>query len=144
MKKKIISLSIIALLSICVFNSVAAAPVSKQTTDVHYAHTTYVKSDRSIQITITSYPQQVDVGKNFDVRGVLSENGKGIGNAQVDHLEYVYGSLRLLWTVTTNQDGSFVDTFHFSEQGQHKLVYGYTWGSNDVCTADITINAIPK
>ncbi len=35
MKKAIISLSIIALLSICMFNGVAAAPVSKHPTDVH-------------------------------------------------------------------------------------------------------------
>ncbi|MGB8310363.1 MAG: hypothetical protein WCE81_00650 [Halobacteriota archaeon] len=35
MKKAVLSLSIIAILPICMFNSVAAAPVSKQTTNVH-------------------------------------------------------------------------------------------------------------
>jgi hypothetical protein len=34
MKKAVISLSIIAIKTICMFNSVAAAPVSKQTIDV--------------------------------------------------------------------------------------------------------------
>ena len=35
MKNAILSLSIIAILTICMFNNVAAAPVSKQTTNVH-------------------------------------------------------------------------------------------------------------
>ena len=35
MKNAILSLSIIAILTICMFNNVAAAPVSKQTTDIH-------------------------------------------------------------------------------------------------------------
>ena len=35
MKKAIISLSVLAILTIAMFNNVAAAPVSKQTPDVH-------------------------------------------------------------------------------------------------------------
>ena len=35
MKNAILSVSIIAILTICMFNSVAAAPMSKQTPDVH-------------------------------------------------------------------------------------------------------------
>ena len=35
MKNAILSVSIIAILTICMFNSVAAAPISKQTPDVH-------------------------------------------------------------------------------------------------------------
>ena len=50
MKKVIIYLSIIAIMAICMFNSVAAAPVSKQTINVHDTHTTYVRSDGQTKI----------------------------------------------------------------------------------------------
>jgi len=80
MKKAILTLSIIALLTICVFNNVAAAPVSKQTTNVHAARI-YMR-----EITITSYPQQVYVDQYFNVRGFLSADDKGIGNARITHL----------------------------------------------------------
>jgi hypothetical protein len=45
MKKAVISLSIIAILTICMFNSVAAAPVSKQTIDVHSNYAPDVRGD---------------------------------------------------------------------------------------------------
>jgi len=38
LKNAIISLSVLAILTICMFNSVAAAPVSKQTPDVHSSY----------------------------------------------------------------------------------------------------------
>ena len=43
----------------------------------------------------------------------------GIGNAQIKH----YDNGNFLWTVTTNTDGSFTDTFHFDQQGPHQIAY---------------------
>jgi len=51
MKKAIISLSIIVILAICMFNNVAAAPVSKQTTDVHSNNAMDVKRGQQTYLT---------------------------------------------------------------------------------------------
>ncbi|MGB8311341.1 MAG: hypothetical protein WCE81_05705 [Halobacteriota archaeon] len=68
MRKGIISLSIIAITTICMFNSVAAAPVSTSTTAAHGVHVTDVRGnwwdipkkpnppDPLMHITITDYP----------------------------------------------------------------------------------------
>ena len=57
MKNAILSLSIIAILTICMFNNVAAAPVSKQTTDVH---SNYATDMRGIKQT---YLRKIQWGK---------------------------------------------------------------------------------
>ena len=71
------------------------------------------------RITITDYPKQVNVGETFAIHGFLMRGDSGIGNAQIKH----YDNGNLLWTVTTNTDGSFTDTFHFDQQGPHKIAY---------------------
>jgi hypothetical protein len=48
MKNAILSLSTVAILTICMLNSVAATPVSKQTTDVH---SNYAEDERGQQQT---------------------------------------------------------------------------------------------
>jgi len=83
MKKAILSLSIVAILTICMFNSVAATPVSKQTTDVHsnYAVDERGQQQTYLRISITgdAKPKNKDettftagVGQNVYILGVLS------------------------------------------------------------------------
>ena len=74
-KNAIISLLVIMILTICMFNSVAAAPVSKQTPDVHSNHAINVKGVQQTYIfaaigggkTVT-----MGVGKNVSVDSILS------------------------------------------------------------------------
>jgi hypothetical protein len=139
----IIRLSIIVvILAICMFNNVTAAPVSKQTTNVHAARI-YMR-----EITITSYPQQVYVDQYFNVRGFLSAGGKGIGNARISHLEYTpdapkgEGLWRELWTITTDASGSFTDNFHFSKPGRYEFAYSNSWGLGDIVPEDCTSDTL--
>ena len=83
MKKVVLSLSIIAILTICMFNSVAAAPVNKQTTNVHSNYALDVRGiliDRPDQQTyiLTTLGDgdatavTIGVGQSVYLRGVLS------------------------------------------------------------------------
>ncbi len=98
MKKAIISLSIVAILTICVFNGVAAAAVSKQTTDVR---SNYAVDARGNQQTYLAAYLGLDdataltmgVGQYTYLYGVLSvgtpptssnDYSHGIGNARVN------------------------------------------------------------
>ncbi|MGB8310502.1 MAG: hypothetical protein WCE81_01405, partial [Halobacteriota archaeon] len=76
MKKAIISLSVLAILTICMFNNVAAAPVSKQTPDVHSNYAVDARGRQQTYIlamlngnatTIT-----MEVGQSVYLHGVLS------------------------------------------------------------------------
>jgi hypothetical protein len=91
--KAILSLSIVAILAICMFDGVAAAPVSKQTTDVHRNYTVDVKGDRQ-QTYLVAYlrnqtaitigvDQPVYLGGILDVSPTFSP-GRGIPNATVN------------------------------------------------------------
>lgn len=75
-------------------------------------------SDPSIHLTITTYPKQANLGRNFSIHGLLTKGNNGIGNAKIRHL----GDAGLLWTVTTKADGSFTDTFHFNKQGIQEIM----------------------
>jgi hypothetical protein len=131
MRKGIITLSFVAILAFCMFNDVAAAPESTSTTVAHGAHVTDVRGywwdipkkpkppDPLMYITITDYPKQVNVGETFAIHGFLMRGDNGIGNVQIKH----YDNGNFLWTVTTNTDGSFTDTFHFDQQGPHQIAY---------------------
>ncbi|MGB8310505.1 MAG: hypothetical protein WCE81_01420, partial [Halobacteriota archaeon] len=76
MKNAILSLSIIAILTICMFNNVAAAPVSKLTTHIHSNYAGDVSAGQQTYIlamlngnatTIT-----MEVGQSVYLHGVLS------------------------------------------------------------------------
>jgi hypothetical protein len=136
MIKDVVILSLLATVSLRMLNIAAASSIANP----HSA------SDSSIQLKVTDYPSQVNVGQNFDIHGILTKDNIGIGNAQVSHGEL--GQSSFMWTVTTNGDGSFTDTFHFNEQGGHAIYYTYIAGNklpDDLYTTlAITINAIPK
>ena len=75
------------------------------------ACTPRVKALSPTNITITNYPKQVTVGKEFNITGTLTSGGTGLGNKVVYYElqnkdgEWVPGG----WYVTTNADGSFTD-----------------------------------
>jgi len=63
-------------------------------------------------ITITNYPKHTTVGNGFNITGSLSSGGSGLGNKVVYYEllnkdgQWVPGG----WYVTTNTDGSFIDS----------------------------------
>jgi len=97
MKNAIIDLSIIAILIICMFNSVAAAPVSKITTNIHSNYNADVSAGQQTYIlailngnatTIT-----MEVGQSVYLHGALSsgtpptswrDSSHGVSNATVN------------------------------------------------------------
>jgi hypothetical protein len=92
MKKAIISLLIIAILTICMFNSVAAAPVAKHSTDVHSGYA--VDENGKQQTYIDAYLGNaraitIGVGQSIYLGGILDLSptfspGHGIPNATVN------------------------------------------------------------
>ena len=99
MKKAIISLSVLAILTICMFNSVAAAPVSKQTPDVHNNYVGDVRGGEQlthIHATLgigEATAVTMGVGQYTYLRGVLSHGviptssddcSHGIPNAMIN------------------------------------------------------------
>ena len=92
-KKAIISLSIIALLSICMFNGVTAAPVTKHPTDVHSGYAADVRGNQQTYLVAYYRNNQaaitIGVGQSIYLGGILdlSPNfspGHGIPNATVN------------------------------------------------------------
>ena len=74
-KNAILSLSIIVILTICMFNSVAAAPVSRQTTDVHSNYVADVRGQQQTYILATlddKTTATTGVGQSVSLGGVLS------------------------------------------------------------------------
>ena len=97
MKKTIISLSIIALLSICMFNSVATARVTKHSTDVHSGYAADVRGNQ--QTYLVAYLRNnhtavtMAVNQSIWLNGVLSvgtpptsvnDTSHGIPNATIN------------------------------------------------------------
>jgi len=97
MKNAVISLSIIAILTFCMFNGVAAAPVSKQTLDVHSNYAVDVR--RNQQTYLVAYLRNnqtaatIMVNQSTYLYGVLSsgtpptsayDTSHGIPNATIN------------------------------------------------------------
>jgi len=91
-KNGLICVLIVAILSLCTFNSVAAAPVSKQTTNVHSNYAVYVNGKQ--QTYLEAYLGDataitIGVGQSIYLSGILdlSPNfspGNGIPNAMAN------------------------------------------------------------
>jgi len=130
MIKEVVMLSLLAVVSLCVLNIAAASSIANP-----------YSVDPSIHLTVDSYPKQVNVGQNFDIHGFLKRGDMGMGNVEIHHV----GDRGVtLWTITTNADGSFTDTFHFSEEGSHYVSYCYIVGYDVYISDGLFINAIPK
>lgn len=129
MLKRVAIPALITIAALCVLNTAAASSMSgsqSRTELPSLSSTLHIPV-----ITITSYPKKVNVGQDFDVHGILKRDNTGIGNVQVYHGELVNGDVntrqRYMWPVTTNADGSFTDTFHFSGLGEHDVIYTYAY-----------------
>jgi len=84
MEKATISLSIVAILTLCLPN-VAAATTSGPATITHSKIVTDATAQQLTNITITDYPKQVKVGHNFAIKGRLTSGNVGLGNKLVCH-----------------------------------------------------------
>jgi hypothetical protein len=139
MKMRMISLSILTILTLCLLNVTAAST----STSITVPHSKVVPEATALQptkITITNYPpKQVKVGQDFDVTGRLTAGNTGLGNKLVYH-DYRdnNGTWWWTWNFTTNADGSFTDSFHYETPGTHYLSY-YFDGDNqyDWCASDV-------
>ena len=138
-KNAIISLSVLATLTICMFNSVAAAPVSKQTPDVHgsYAMSASDKVQPVIAILLSDNVTTVN--------GTVSIYG-GIATGESGALHYIAGAtitiqqlsyngtewhnLGTLQTLTGKNTGFFVANYTPKVQGYHILRATYDGDSN--------------
>jgi len=81
MKTRMISLSILAIVTLCLLNVAAASP----TTPTAASHSKIVAGVKATQYTITfTAPTQVEVYQHFDVRGSLTADGTGVSGAHID------------------------------------------------------------
>ncbi|GEM_PF-977059 len=109
MRKGIISLSIIAIFSLCTLN-VAAALASKPTTTIHGGYTTSATTRQPTTLAFTA-PTQAKIFEPTKVFGYLTTaNGTGIRNARIDTQQLYGGKWVFLSIVTTGNNGSFSDT----------------------------------
>lgn len=113
MRKKIISLSIIAILSLCTLN-VAAALESKPMTTIHGGYTTSATAQQPTTLAFYA-PPQAKILEPIPFFGYLTTaNGTGIADAQIVIQQFSLfgdGKWHLFGTAfTTGKDGHFNDT----------------------------------
>jgi len=127
-KTRMISLSILALLTLCLLN-VAAASTTNPATAPHSKIVTDVKAQQPTSITLTDYPKQVKVNQTFDITGRLTSGNTGLGNKLIYHSIRDNGKWYWDWNFTTNADGSFDDSMSFPGVGTYDIREEF-WGDN--------------
>jgi hypothetical protein len=142
MKTRMISLSILAILTLCLLN-VAAASTSDPTTAPHSKKVTDATAQQPTSITITAYPKQVKVGQDFDITGRLTSGNTGLGNKLIYHdFRDDNGTWWWDWNVTTIADGSFTDSMYYDSGGvgTHYLREEF-WGDDQYafCASDVMV-----
>lgn len=113
MRKRIISLSIIAILSLCSLN-VAAALESKPTATIHGGYTTSATAQQPTTLVFYA-PPQAKIFEPTPVSGYLTTaNGTGIADARIVIQQFsLFGDSKwhlLAIVFTTGKDGHFSDT----------------------------------
>ena len=124
MKTRIISLSILALLTICLLNVAVASPSNPEAAP-HSKIVTDVKTRTPTTLTFTC-PATAKVNQSYAVGGSLTAGGKGAGGAYVwpqcvlNGQWYTFGH-----PYTTDFNGNFADTWTSSVAGvQHfRFIY---------------------
>ena len=124
MKTRMISLSILTLLTLCLLN-VAAASTSNPATAPHSKIVTGVKTMTPTRLTFNC-PTTAQVNQSYAVSGFFTVGGKGVGGAYIwpqcvlDGQWYTFGH-----PYTTDFNGKFADTWTSSEAGvQHfRVIY---------------------
>jgi len=116
MKTRMISLSILALLTLCLLNVAAASPA----TTPHSKIVTDVKTVTPTRLMFTC-PTTAQVNQSYAVSGSLTAGGKGVGSAYIwpqcvlNGQWYTFGH-----PYTTDFNGNFADTWTSSVVGvQH-------------------------
>ena len=130
--KKAITTLLAALIIMAVIDVAVAAAA---------ASTTYATAQQPTSITIANYPKQAKVGQDFDVKGRLTSGNTGLGNKLIYHdWKDDNGTWWWDWNFTTNADGSFTDSFHYSEPGTYYLAYSFE-GDNQYafCASDVMV-----
>ncbi len=129
-KTRMVSLSVLALLTLCLLN-VTAASTTNPAAAPHSKIVTDVKAQQPTSITLTDYPKQVKVGQNFDIKGRLTSGNTGLGNKLVYHSYYNNSTWYWEWNFTTNADGSFDASMWYDSTGvgTHYLREEF-WGDN--------------
>ena len=124
MKTRMISLSILVLLTICLLNVVGASP-SNLAAAPHSKIVTDVKTTIPTRLMFTC-PTTAQVNQSYAVSGSFTVGGKGVGGAYIwpqcvlDGQWYTFGH-----PYTTDFNGNFADTWTSSVVGvQHfRVIY---------------------
>ena len=138
-KNQLICLLIVAVLSLCVFNNVVAAPVSKPTTVAHGTYGMYSREQAQYHITIVSYPQQVKVKEMIYVKGKFTKDDVGVPNAKISHFwkNDTDNKSYFLWNVKTSEDGTFIDKWQLKYPYTDNVAYVYFEDNEPLCMSDV-------
>ena len=142
MRKEVMSLSLIAIVTLCAFN-VAAASVSKPATAAYSNDITSARAAQSTTLTLTS-PTHVQVNQGFNVSGYLTTaSGSGIAGAVVDVQTYYNSTWVAMWNVTTDSSGHLTDIWGFSQAGAYNFRLSYSGDSQNAASVsnEVTITA---
>ena len=133
MREGMMSLSLIAVVTLCAF-SVAAASVSKPATTAIGSDITGARAAQSTTLTFTA-PANVKLNQNFQISGSLtSASGTGIPGAVVDEQTYYNGTWYSMWNVTTDNSGHLSDTWQLQQAGAYNFRLSYSGDSQNAAS----------
>jgi hypothetical protein len=123
MKTRMISLSIVAILTLCLLNVVAAS-TSNPTTAPHSKIVTDVKAQQPTTLTFTA-PAQANVKEWFNVSGSLTAGGKGVSGAIIKWQQLWQGKWNTFGNFTTDSNGNFTGQIESPAAGdvQFRVTY---------------------
>ena len=123
MKKAIISLSTIAILTFCLLN-VATASTGNPATAPHNKIVTDVKGQQPTTLMF-SCPMQANVKEWFNVSGSLTAGGKGVSGAIIKWQELWQGKWNTFGNFTTDSNGNFAGQIQSPAAGdvQFRVTY---------------------
>lgn len=147
MRKGVISLSLIAIVTLCAFN-VAAASVSKPATAAYGNNIASTRTQQPTTLTPTTLtltaPANVKLNQNFQISGYLTTaSGNGIAGAVVDEQAYYNGNWVAMYNVTTDSSGHLSDTWGLSQAGAYNFRLAFNGDSQNAASVsnEVTITA---
>jgi len=108
-RKRLICLSIVAIVVFCALN-VATATTSKYSTAIHSKIVTDATAQQPTTLTLTA-PANATVDENFDVSGYLTAGGTGVSGRIINVQVQEGGQWKTFRFVTTDSNGFFTFTF---------------------------------
>lgn len=139
MRKGVMSLSLIVIVTLCAFN-IAAASVSKPATAA-YGNDISAKAAQPTTLTLTA-PANAKVNQGFNVSGYLTTaSGSGIAGAVVDVQTYYNSTWVAMWNVTTDSTGHLSDIWGSSQAGAYNFRLSYSGDSQNAASVsnEVTI-----